>query len=129
MTEPIRRAGGKKRPAPAEWFIGNVEMEPILETPATGLRQGRVHFHDGGHTKWHLHVGDQVLYFLEGKGMAEDADGNRIETEPGDIVHVPPGTRHIHGARPGHSAVHVAITQGESIWETDERYGDGPRFG
>ena len=119
---PIRKVESKKRQAPAEWFEGHVEMEPILEVPATGLRQNRVHFHDGGHTRWHLHMGDQVLYFVEGHGMAEDADGNHLLCEPGDIVHVPVNTRHRHGAAPGSDAVHIAVTNGETIWDVDPRY-------
>jgi quercetin dioxygenase-like cupin family protein len=120
--EPISRVARPRRDAPAEWFEGRVEIEPIHENRETGLRQGRVHFHDGAHTRWHLHVGDQVLYFVEGRGMAEDTGGTRLDCAPGDIVHVPPGTRHRHGAQPGSDAVHIAITQGESIWENDPRY-------
>jgi quercetin dioxygenase-like cupin family protein len=48
----------------------------------------------------------------------------RVQTarEPGDIVAVPSGTRHIHGARPGASATHVAVTGGETVWDSDPRY-------
>jgi len=122
MSEGIERAGGKRRPAPEQWFVGNVEMEGILDDSEHAMRHGRVHFHDGARTKWHLHTGSQVLYFVAGQGMVEDASGTRIDTEAGDIVHVQGGTRHIHGARPGTSATHVAITAGDTIWETDPRY-------
>ncbi len=118
----IERKGGSRRPAPAENFQGHVEMEAILDDSAYGVRQNRVHFHDGGRTNWHLHVGSQVLYFVEGKGMVEELDGTLLETEEGDIVHVQPGARHRHGARDGQSAVHIAVTLGESIWDNDPRY-------
>jgi len=120
----IERRGGNRRNAPAENFEGHVEMEAILDDPAYGVRQNRVHFHDGGRTNWHLHVGSQVLYFVAGQGMVEDIDGTRIETEAGDIVRVQPGSRHRHGAREGHSATHIAVTLGESIWDNDPRYAD-----
>jgi quercetin dioxygenase-like cupin family protein len=120
--QPISRVQPSPRPAPPEWFEGRVEMEPVHETADPPLRQGRVHFHDGAHTRWHLHLGDQVLYFVEGLGMAEDSTGVRFDCVPGDIVHVPRGTRHIHGARPGASASHVAITAGETVWDIDPRY-------
>jgi 4-carboxymuconolactone decarboxylase len=119
---PISRVQRSRRPAPAEWFEGRVEVEPVLEIADPELRQARVHFHDGAHTRWHLHVGDQVLYFVEGRGMAEDAGGVHFDCEPGDVVHVPPGTRHRHGAAPGASATHIAVTAGESVWEGDPRY-------
>ncbi len=118
----IERKGGNRRNAPVENFEGSVEMEPILDDATYGVRQNRVHFHDGGRTNWHLHVGSQVLYFVEGLGMVEDRDGTLLETEAGDIVHVHAGTKHRHGARPGTSAVHIAVTLGESIWDNDARY-------
>ncbi|MFN0088893.1 MAG: cupin domain-containing protein [Acidimicrobiales bacterium] len=120
--KPIRRLVREAKPAPSEWFTGRVEIEAIHGTKEIGLAQGRVHFYDGAHTNWHLHTGDQVLYFVEGRGMAQDLGGEVFECQPGDVMHVPPGTRHIHGAMPGHDAVHVAITQGEAIWDNDPRY-------
>jgi quercetin dioxygenase-like cupin family protein len=119
---PIRKVQRERRAAPAEWFEGRVEMEPIHDNPESGVRQGRVHFHDGGRTRWHLHVGDQVLYFVAGQGMAEDDDGTLLECEPGDIVAVDAGAIHRHGARPGASATHIAITTGETIWDNDPRF-------
>ena len=118
----IERRGGARRPAPAANFEGNVEMEAIFEDGDYGVRQSRVHFHDGGRTNWHLHVGSQVLYFIEGQGMVEDNDGTLLECGAGDIVHVTAGSKHRHGARPNTSTVHVAVTLGESIWDNDPRY-------
>jgi quercetin dioxygenase-like cupin family protein len=118
----IERRGGRRRAAPAEWFDGKVEMEAIFEDAERGVRQGRVHFHDGGRTHWHLHTGSQVLYFVAGEGMVEDHDGTVLECSAGDIVHVEPGAQHRHGARDGHDATHIAITLGESIWDNDPRY-------
>lgn len=121
---PIRKVERERRPAPPEWFHGRVEMEAIHEGAASGVRQGRVHFHDGAHTHWHLHAGDQVLYFVDGHGMAEDSTGTKLDCHPGDIVHVTAGTRHIHGAAPGANATHISITTGESIWDNDPRFAD-----
>ncbi|MFN0028358.1 MAG: cupin domain-containing protein [Acidimicrobiales bacterium] len=118
----IERRGGTRRTAPAEWFDGHVEMEAILEDSAHGVRQNRVHFHDGGRTHWHLHTGSQVLYFVAGQGMVQEDGGQEQPCEAGDIVHVHPGAKHRHGAREGGSATHIAITLGESIWDNDARY-------
>ncbi len=118
----IERKGGTRRDAPSEWFDGHVEVEAILEDATHAVRQNRVHFHDGGRTHWHLHVGSQVLYFVQGQGMVQAHGADAVECEPGDIVHVQPGAKHRHGARPGTSAVHIAITLGESIWDNDPRY-------
>lgn len=117
---PIHRVEVEQTFGPATFFSGDVTFELVHSRP--DLAQLRVHFHDGAHTHWHLHTGDQVLYFVEGKGMAQGHDGPVIECQPGDIIHVPPGTRHLHGALPGHDATHIAVTEGEAIWEDDPRY-------
>jgi len=119
---PVRRVEQPRRAAPEAWFEGNVEMEPIHDGSELSARQGRVHFHDGGRTRWHLHQGDQVLYFVSGQGMVEERGGVLLECEVGDIVHVDGGVVHRHGARPGTSTVHVAITAGATVWEGDEAF-------
>ena len=58
---PIRRLEREKRPAPAEWFTGKVEIESVFMDKESKTAHGRVHFHDGARTNWHLHTGDQVL--------------------------------------------------------------------
>ncbi len=110
-------------PGPAELFDGEVIYESIHRSDeGAGTNQSRVHFHHGASTHWHLHLGDQVLYFVEGKGMAQELGGEVIECGPGDVIEVPSGTRHIHGAMPGETAKHIAITHGETIWDHDPRY-------
>lgn len=128
-SDNVRRVQNDAAPAPAEWFDGQVEMEPVLANPEKDLRQARVHFHDGATTNWHLHLGDQVLYFVAGKGLAQELGGKIIECEPGDIIHVADGIPHRHGARPGEDAVHIAVTQGETIWDNDPRYDHGRGVG
>jgi quercetin dioxygenase-like cupin family protein len=108
--------------APVEYFEGRGEWETVLESPDIGLLQLRVHFHDGARTRWHLHGGDQALYFVEGRGMVQEEDGPVIDCESGDMVLVPPGKIHRHGAAEGASAVHLAITAGGTVWEGDPDY-------
>ena len=116
---PVRRVEQPKRPAPEAWFEGEVHMEAVHDGSTLSVRQGRVTFTNGGRTRWHLHQGDQVLYFVSGLGMVEERDGVLIECEAGDIVHVDGGVVHRHGARPGTSTTHVAITAGDTTWDGD----------
>lgn len=118
----VRRVQRPRGPAPAAWFEGDVQMEPVHDGSTLPVRQARVHFNDGGRTRWHLHHGDQVLYFVAGKGMVEEHQGVLLECEPGDIVHVDGGIIHRHGARPGASTVHLAITAGETVWDGDPAF-------
>jgi quercetin dioxygenase-like cupin family protein len=104
------------QPGPPSIFAGIVHIQPIvaLEKPST---VGRVTFKKSAHTVWHTHSGGQVLYFLEGKGRVQ-IDEKLIDTQPGDIVRIPPNTRHWHGAHPEEKKYmrHLAITIGENTW-------------
>lgn len=118
----VRRVERPKRPAPEAWFEGQVQMEAVHDGSTLPVRQARVTFTDGGRTRWHLHRGDQVLYFVSGKGMVEERGGVLLECEEGDIVHVDGGAVHRHGARPGTSTTHVAVTAGDTVWEGDAAF-------
>lgn len=97
-------------------FIGTVHIQPMvaLKEQAT---VGVVTFEKGAHTIWHKHSGGQVLYFLEGNGRVQIED-EVIDAQPGDIVRIPPNTRHWHGAHPDEKKLmrHIAITIGENTW-------------
>jgi len=119
----VRKVQTEPGPGSSETFDGQVTSELIHHNTDKEVKQLRVHFHDGAQTHWHIHLGgDQVLYFTEGKGFAQELGKEVIECEAGDIIHVPDGTRHIHGAMPGSDATHIAISQGETIWDHDPRY-------
>jgi quercetin dioxygenase-like cupin family protein len=92
-----------------------------------------VTFEKGARTFWHVHSGEQVLYFLKGRGRvrARGAQGSRpLDAVEGDVVHIPAGTEHWHGAHPEeeHTMQHLAITFGKSTWlepVSEEQYRAG----
>ena len=52
---------------PAEWFTGDVWIDPITQgEPPSKLNIGAVHFTPGARTAWHSHDGGQTLYVTEG---------------------------------------------------------------
>src|SRR3954467_2928177 len=51
----------------------------------------------GGTTGRHLHIGGQIIYAISGRGWVE-ANGERVELGPGDLLSCPPGELHDHGA-------------------------------
>ena len=91
-----------------------VTRTPLLRgASAAALRADRFYYPPGGHTHWHLHTGEQVLYGESGRGWVRFAgQEERAAIEPGGVVHVPVGVRHWHGARPDTPLVHVAVTAG-----------------
>jgi len=81
------------------------------------LRADRFYYPPGGHTHWHIHTGEQVLYGESGRGWVRFAGQERVALEPGAVVHVPVGLRHWHGARADTPLTHIAVTAGgETEW-------------
>jgi quercetin dioxygenase-like cupin family protein/quinol monooxygenase YgiN len=88
-----------------------------LTSPNRDASVNHVHFPPGTRTHWHRHDGQQLLWFTEGEGQVVLEDATPVLCLAGDIVRVPPGARHWHGALAERYAVHIAITVGETHWE------------
>ena len=103
-------------------FTGEVWLDPIL--PATDdTRIATVFFGSGDSTFWHSHERGQILQITAGNGLV-CTYGERPRTlRAGDIVWVPPGERHWHGATPDSFMTHTAISLGVTQW-ADEVAGD-----
>ncbi|MGE0005107.1 MAG: cupin domain-containing protein [Parvibaculaceae bacterium] len=131
----IRRKDAQApRRGPAEYFIGNVRIEPVYEAsdPAR-LRSAVVTFEPGARTAWHSHPLGQLLIVVEGSGRAQQWDGPIHEIQRGDVIWFPPGEKHWHGASPSSSMTHIAIQEaldGKAVeWlehVSDEQYRSGP---
>jgi quercetin dioxygenase-like cupin family protein len=67
-----------------------------------------VFFKAGARTRPHTHAPEQTLHVLEGEGIVATQDDVRIVV-PGDIVVVPAGRWHWHGATPDSSLMHLSI--------------------
>ena len=101
---------------PAETFTGDVWASQ--EMPSTdGTTIATVFFTPGSHTHWHSHERGQVLLVLAGHGLICTWDGAPRSIRAGDIVWVPPGERHWHGASEGTAMSHTAISLGKTSWE------------
>ena len=107
--------------AGSEFFVGQVRVQPIV-APAHGIDIIVVRFSPGARTYLHTHDVPQVLHCIEGAGyLATEHERNRVN--PGDIVHIPAGESHWHGATDDSEFVHLSIRPpGESHWtKTDPR--------
>lgn len=80
-----------------------------------------VYFSAGARTRPHIHEKDQVLHFVEGKGIVATEKEKRI-CGAGDIVTVPAGEWHWHGATREQAACHISIRQpGGTNWDVDSK--------
>lgn len=88
----------------------------VAATP-DAVRVDRLLYPPGGHTHWHLHTGEQVLYGERGRGWVQFDGAERAPLGPGAVVHVAVGRKHWHGATPLDELVHVAVTAGgDTVW-------------
>ena len=121
------REAGTKSELRSATFTGEVWGDPVL--PETdGVLINNVFFAPGARTHWHTHHRGQVLVVTagEGRGRARDGSGGRLTA--GDVVWIPPGEEHWHGASPDSYMLHLAISLGGHDWldpVTDEEYGEG----
>ena len=109
----IVRAGSQPaQPGPAENFTGAVRVERLFgavePARATG---GLVTFESGARSAWHTHPLGQILIVTAGIGRVQMWGGPIQEIRKGDTVRIPPNVKHWHGASPGSSMSHLAITE------------------
>jgi quercetin dioxygenase-like cupin family protein len=108
-------AGEVGIPGGSDYFIGDVRVQPVV-APEEGLDIILVRFAPGARTFLHSHAAPQVLQCVEGRGILA-TEAERHEVGPGDIVFVPAGEMHWHGATPDSPFVHLSIRPpGESHW-------------
>lgn len=118
----LRHEPSQGEPDRSPIFIGEVTRQSFAtDENAELLRVNSVTFKHGARNKLHHHAVDQVLVVTHGRGYIA-TESERFEIEAGDVVLIPAGERHWHGARPGDEMTHFSIlTPGAlSIDETDE---------
>ena len=107
-----RAASRPSRIAPAESFTGTVRVQPLFDTTAQARAYAAsVSFDAGARTAWHSHPRGQVLIVTEGVGRAQVWGASIEEIRPGDVVRIPPGAKHWHGAAPTAAMTHIAIVE------------------
>ena len=131
----VTRGGPDTNKGPADWFTGDVYLDPVAAAPAPGRAQANlVHFTPRARTAWHTHPLGQTIYVTEGVGLCQ-ARGGPIEViRAGDRVLFAPGEDHWHGAAPNRFMAHLAVNEVDAehpaaIWGehvTDEEYRAGP---
>jgi len=97
---------------PAEWFTGAVRVDPLFASPEPARASGAaVTFEPGARTDWHSHPLGQTLVVTAGCGRVQQWGGPVMDIHPGDVVSIPPGVKHWHGAAPTTAMTHIAIQE------------------
>ena len=109
----IKRSGSQPSgKGPAEYFTGTVRVDPLFNPPAPARAFGAsVTFEPGARTAWHTHPLGQTLIVTAGCGKVQRWGVPAEEIRPGDVVWIPPGEKHWHGAAATTAMTHIAIQE------------------
>ena len=109
----IQRVGSEPATqGPAEWFTGAVQVATLAQPPEPArVAAASVTFEPGARTAWHTHPLGQTLIVTAGSGWTQREGGPVEEIHPGDVVWIPPGEKHWHGATPTSAMTHIAIQE------------------
>ena len=94
----------------AQYFTGQSYLAP-LSTEQVGIFN--VTFEPGCRNNWHIHHassgGGQILVCVGGRGFYQEWGKEVQELRPGDVVNIPTGVKHWHGAAPDSWFSHLAV--------------------
>jgi quercetin dioxygenase-like cupin family protein len=130
-SQTIAQAGSQpSAKGPAEWFTGDVRIDPIFPANESAPFSGAyVTLEPGARSAWHIHPTGQHLIVTSGVGRTQEWGGPIEEIKAGDVIWCPPGVKRWHGASPTTAMTHMAITgtlNGKNVeWMekvTDEQY-------
>lgn len=108
----MRSGSQPSRQGPAENFTGSVRVDPLFQANAPARVSGSlVTFEPGARTAWHVHPLGQILIVTAGVGRVQRWGDPVEEIRQGDVVWIPPGQKHWHGAAPNSSMAHIAILE------------------
>lgn len=101
---------GEKNDLYTKYFTGQSYLNMLsLEQ----IIVGNVTFEPGCRNWWHIHHaktgGGQMLLVTTGRGYYQEWGKEVQELHPGDVVHIPAGVKHWHGAVPDSWFAHLAI--------------------
>lgn len=118
---------GTENTAYAKYFIGKSYLQPLAKGD---ISASNVTFEPGCRNNWHIHhKTGQTLLVVSGRGWYQEWGKPARELKAGDVVEIPEGVKHWHGAAKDswftHIAVSVPAEGATSEWlepVTDEEY-------
>jgi len=114
-SSPIRISRNdslESKKASAEYFTGAVRVQELFPADDPSRTSGGiVTFEPGARSAWHTHPLGQVLIVTDGTGWVQQWGGPIQEIRKGDVVRIPAGVKHWHGATPTTAMTHIAIQE------------------
>lgn len=103
---------GAPNDAYAQYFTGNSYLKPLTD-PKQTIFLANVTFEPGCRNNWHIHHatsgGGQILLCTDGRGWYQEWGKPAQALRPGDVVYIPAGVKHWHGAAKDSWFSHIAF--------------------
>ena len=123
---------GEPNTALAQYFVGQSYLAPLSTEQVPVFN---VTFEPRCRNNWHIHHaksgGGQMLICVGGRGWYQEWGKPARALKPGDVVNIPEGVKHWHGAAAdswfGHLAIEVPGQEGKTEWcecVSDEEYNE-----
>ena len=101
---------GEPNAAFAQYFDGQSYLHPLT---ASGVAIANVTFEPGCRNHWHIHKaatgGGQILLCTDGTGWYQEWGKEARKLYPGDVVVIPAGVKHWHGAAKDSWFAHLSV--------------------
>ncbi len=103
---------GAPNTAYAKYFVGNSYLNPLTD-PKQTVFMANVTFEPKCRNNWHIHNaeqgGGQILLCTDGQGWYQEWNKPAQALKPGDVVYIPAGIKHWHGAKKDSWFSHIAV--------------------
>lgn len=95
-------------------FTGMVTTQSVIDQDLSKkILMSQVNFGRGVRNKFHKHSAEQILIVTEGKGIVA-TEKEEIIVSVGDVIHIPAGEKHWHGAVKDSTFSHLYVTPPDS---------------
>ncbi len=118
----IDRSQAQPDTARKGYFDGEVKtLQLVGPEDSNEVELLAVYFNAGARTRPHIHEQDQILQIIKGQGIVA-TETEKLMVSEGDVITIPAGTWHWHGARQNAAMSHVSIKRpGPSNWEVEQK--------
>src|SRR5256885_1055557 len=109
----IKRSGSQpSSTGPAEWFTGRVRVDPLFQAPDPARVLGAsVPDEPGPGRRWPTPPLGEPGRVRGGGGRGEGGGGPSEEMGRGDVIWIPRGEKHGHGAAATAAMTHIAVQE------------------
>jgi quercetin dioxygenase-like cupin family protein len=105
-----------------DYFDGEVHVQTLVgPDDSAQVELLAVYFSAAARTRPHVHSRDQVLQIVEGQGIVATESEKHV-VRPGDVITIPAGVWHWHGATRDTAMCHISIKQpGPTDWAVEAK--------